>query len=155
MRAFVESLAIECDIRRLCDDAQVQRVQELFARTTQFNATGRKFSTSELSSFMAGSSAAIYAMNVRDRFGDQGLVGAAVVIGGEIAGFALSCRVIGLGVERKFLDGVVGDLSKRHTHIIGRIVETPRNTAARNLYRDYGFTAQGDGLWRLALRAAA
>jgi FkbH-like protein len=153
--AFVESLAIQCDIRRLRDDSQIQRVQELFARTTQFNATGRKFSTAELTSFLASDTAAVYAMNVRDRFGDQGLVGAAVVIDGEIAGFALSCRVIGLGVERTFLDEILADLSPHHTQITGFIVETSRNTAARNLYRDYGFTAQGDGLWQLALRAAA
>jgi FkbH-like protein len=154
-RAFVESLAIQCDIRRLRDDSQILRVQELFARTTQFNATGRKFSTAELTSFLASDSAAVYAMNVRDRFGDQGLVGAAVVIDGEIVGFALSCRVIGLGVERKFLGGILADLSGHHTQLTGRIVETARNTAARNLYRDCGFSSRGNGLWQFTLQAAA
>ena len=154
-RAFVESLAIQCDIRRLRDDSQILRVQELFARTTQFNATGRKFSTAELANFLASDSAAVYAMDVRDRFGNQGLVGAAVLINGEIMGFALSCRVIGLGVERTFLDGILTDQSAAHTRITGRIVETSRNTAARNLYRDYGFSSQGNGLWQLALREAA
>jgi FkbH-like protein len=154
-RAFVESLAIQCDIRRLLDDSQIQRVEELFARTTQFNATGRKFSTAELTNFPSSDAAAVYAMNVHDRFGDQGLVGAAVVIEGEIVGFALSCRVIGLGVERTFLDEILADLSARHTQITARIVETARNTAVRNLYRDYGFSAQGGGLWQFALRAAA
>jgi FkbH-like protein len=154
-RAFLESLAIQSDIRRLHDSSQIERVQELFARTTQFNTTGRKFSTAELTSFLASDSAAVYAMNVRDRFGDQGLVGAAVVIDGEIAGFALSCRVIGLGVERTFLDSVLIDQSATYTQITGHIVETSRNTAARNLYRDYGFSSQGSGRWKLALRAAA
>jgi len=154
-QTFVESLAIQCDVRRLRDQSQIERVQELFARTTQFNATGRKFSAGELSSFLAGDSAAVYAMNVRDRFGDQGLVGAAVVLDSEIVGFALSCRVIGLGVERTFLDGILADLSVSHTQITGRIVETSRNTAARNLYRDCGFVAQGAGLWQFALRVAA
>ena len=137
------------------DAVQIERVQELFARTTQFNATGRKFSTAELTGFLASDSAAVYAMNVRDRFGDQGLVGAAVAIDGEIVGFALSCRVIGLGVERTFLDAILSDLSARHSHVTARIVETSRNLAARNLYRDYGFASQGAGLWQLALRAAA
>jgi FkbH-like protein len=154
-RTFIESLAIQCDIRRLRDAVQIERVQELFARTTQFNATGRKFSTAELTGFLPGDSAAVYAMNVRDRFGDQGLVGAAVAIDSEIVGFALSCRVIGLGVERTFLDAILSDLSARHSHVTARIVETSRNLAARNLYRDYGFASQGAGLWQLALRAAA
>jgi FkbH-like protein len=154
-RAFVQSLAIQCDVHRLRDGAELQRVEELFARTTQFNATGRKFSTTDLTGFVASDSAAVYGMKVSDRFGDQGLVGAAIVIDGEIAGFALSCRVIGLGVERTFLDGIVADLSARHAQITGRIIETARNTAARNLYRDYGFSSGTDGLWHLALRAAA
>ena len=154
-RAFVDSLAILCDIRRLRDDSDVQRVQELFARTTQFNATARKFSAAELTGFLASDSAAIYAMNVRDRFGDQGLVGAAVAVDGEIVGFALSCRVIGLGVEHKFLDGILDELSSRHVRVTACIVETSRNTAVRNFYRDYGFTSLGNGFWQFALRAAA
>ena len=154
-KAFRDSLAIQCDIRRLDDNSQIERVQELFARTTQFNTTGRKFSLTELTNFRSSIRTAVYAMNLRDRFGDQGLVGAAVAIEGEIVAFALSCRVIGLGVEQTFLDKIVGDLSPRHAHVSGRIVETARNTAARNLYRDCGFTSQGDGVWRLALRAAA
>ncbi|MGD0142687.1 MAG: HAD-IIIC family phosphatase [Rhizomicrobium sp.] len=154
-RAFVDSLAIQCDVRRLRDDSQIQRVQELFARTTQFNATGRKFSAAELTGFLSSDSAAVFAMTVRDRFGDQGLVGAAVVLEGEIVGFALSCRVIGLGVERTFLDFILSDLSARHSHVTGRIVETSRNTAVRSLYRDYGFALQGSGVWQFALRVAA
>jgi HAD superfamily phosphatase (TIGR01681 family) len=154
-QTFVESLAIQCDVRRLRDQSQIERVQELFARTTQFNATGRKFSAGELSSFLAGDSAAVYAMNVRDRFGDQGLVGAAVVLDSEIVGFALSCRVIGLGVERTFLDGILADLSVSHTQITGRIVETSRNTRrAQSLSRLRFCRSQGAGLWQLAAAAS-
>lgn len=150
-RAFVESLAIQCDIRKLRDDSQIPRVQELFSRTTQFNTTGRKFTAAELTGFLSSNSAAVYAMSVRDRFGDQGLVGAAVVIGGDIVGFALSCRVIGLGVERTFLDGILSDLPSQYTEVTGQIIETSRNLAVRNLYRDYGFTAIAPGRWQLAL----
>ncbi len=142
--AFRASLDIVCDV--VCArEADGPRVAELFARTTQFNTTGAKFSIGELAQ------ADVYALRVKDRLADHGLVGAAVVQGGEIVGFALSCRVIGLGVEQRLLAGVVaaqGDL-------VGRYVETPRNGPARNLFRDGGFALGPDGLWRSPARAAA
>ncbi len=46
---YIESLRIQCRIERLMPDStRLERVWELFARTTQFNTTGRKFSSSEL-----------------------------------------------------------------------------------------------------------
>ena len=142
--AFRASLQIVCDVFPACAD-DWPRVAELFARTTQFNTTGAKFSVNELAR------ASVYAMRVKDRLADHGLVGAAVVQGGEIVGFALSCRVIGLGVEQRLLAEIVAG----RPDLAAVYVETPRNGPARNLYRDGGFTQGADGKWRLAARAAA
>ena len=92
--AFRAALHIICETFR-AGEADWPRVAELFARTTQFNATGATFSVEELAR------SCVYALRVKDRLADHGLVGAAVVQGGEIVGFALSCRVIGLGVEQR------------------------------------------------------
>ncbi len=94
-------------------------------------------------------------MHVSDRFGDHGLVGAAVVMAGEIVGFALSCRVIGLDVEHRLLDAVLADLAYGRREVVARIVETPRNLPARHLYRDHGFKMSGEGRWTIALPAQA
>ena len=32
--------------------------------------------------------------------------------------------------------------------LVARIVETPRNIPVRNIYRDNGFAAEDNGLWR-------
>ena len=101
---------------------------------------GRRFSLPELEA------ASVTAMRVSDRFADHGLVGAAVVRDGEIVGFALSCRVIGLGGEQRLLDAVVA----AHGPLKARIVETPRNAPVRWLYRDGGFEKGADGVWRKA-----
>ena len=76
---------------------------------------------------------------------------AAVVRDGEIVGFALSCRVIGLGVEQKLLAAVVA----AHGPLAARIVETPRNAPVRWLYRDGGFEKGADGVWRIGRENAA
>ncbi len=81
-----------------------------------------------------------------DRLGDHGLVGAAVIIGDEITGFAISCRALGMSVEHTFLRHVL-DAMKDALPLRGRIIPTPRNIPARNIYRDNGFAEREDGLW--------
>ena len=77
-----------------------------------------------------------------------GLVGAAVVTQGDIAGLVLSCRVLGLGVEHEFMDRIIGDLG--HAPLTGRIIPTARNAPVRNLYRDHAFEPLGEGVWQRA-----
>jgi FkbH-like protein len=152
MAAFVASLEIEWSVTRLAADSPaLERVAELFERTTQFNANGRRFGVAALRALADG----VFALRMRDRFGDNGLVGAAVVSGNEILNVAISCRVIGLGGERVLLDAVIAQARGGADALVGRIVETARNLPARHLYRDAGFTARGDGWWGLALRQEA
>ena len=149
--AFLASLDIRCDIEWLESGAALERVRELFQRTTQFNTTGRKFSIAELSDLLARGAGRIVTLKVSDRFADHGLVGAAVIEAGEIVGLAISCRVMGLGVEHRFLEAILAELADGHHTIAARIVETSRNLPVRNLYRDHGFQQQPDGCWRRRL----
>ena len=143
---FVAALGIETRVERLAPGAgEVERIAELFRRTTQFNATGLKPSAADLSAVLADPQGAVYAAHVRDRFADNGLVGAVVVRAGEIAGLVLSCRVLGLGVEHAILQAVIADQGRP---LSGRIVPTDRNTPVRHIYRDNGFGLGDDGVWR-------
>ncbi|HEX3885944.1 MAG TPA: HAD-IIIC family phosphatase [Phenylobacterium sp.] len=151
--AFLASLNVQTAIARLEPGASaVGRVAELFKRTTQFNATGLKVSAAELDALMQRPGGAVFAVQVSDRFGDHGLVGAAVIEAGEITGLALSCRVLGLGVEHRFLQFILDALTADHAQITARIIETSRNTPVRHVYADNGFEPLGDGLWRRSLR---
>ena len=145
--AFLASLEIRCRVERLQPGAPLDRVQELFQRTTQFNTTGRKFTIAELAGALARDSALVVTLTVSDRFADHGLVGAAVVEAGEIVGLAISCRVMGLGVEHRFLEAILAELAASHRAVAARIVESARNLPVRNLYRDHGFERQPDGCW--------
>jgi FkbH-like protein len=152
---YIEQLQIKCVIERLAQSsAKLQRVEELFQRTTQFNTTGRKFSSSELAALAANPGARVFAMEVSDRLGDYGLVGAAVIIQGEIAGLAISCRALGMGVEHRFLRHIVDEMKDGSESLCGRIIPTSRNIPARNIYRDNGFTEAEPGLWLIAMARA-
>ena len=143
---YLASLQIKCQIDRVKDDARISRIAELFERTTQFNATGRKFPEGELLRLLAHPEAYLFSLMVSDRFGDHGLTGAAVIVDGNIQGFVISCRVLGMGVENKFLQYIVAEVGAALT---GQIVETSRNIPVRNLYRDNGFHEVAPGLWQL------
>src|SRR5580692_10566184 len=152
---YIESLGIQCRIECLTPtSARLQRVEELFQRTTQFNTTGRKFSATKLPALAANPAAHLFAIEVSDRLGDYGLVGAAVIVEGEIAGLAVSCRALGMGIEHRFLRHVLDEMKDAPRPLGGRIIPTSRNTAVRNVYRDNGFTEAEPGLWRLAKLAA-
>ena len=152
---YVASLQIACRIERVTAPGKLDRIEELFARTTQFNATGRRFPAAELQALLTSPLARIFTLRVSDRFGDHGLVGAAIVESGEITGLVLSCRVLGLGVEHHFLRHVIAELCRDGFAVTARITETARNTPVRNIYSDNGFTRDPEGLWRLTATAPA
>ncbi len=142
---FLRSLQVVVQVERAGAEGPLARVSELFARTTQFNTAARAFSEGELAARAAAGD--LFIAHARDRFGDYGLVAAAVLEGCEIAGLVMSCRVIGLGVERALLDAVLAALGEGE--VVAKIVETDRNGPVRNLYADAGFAFDGR-VWRCA-----
>jgi predicted enzyme involved in methoxymalonyl-ACP biosynthesis len=94
-------------------------------------------------------------MQVRDRFADHGLTAAAVIQSGQIIALAMSCRVIGLGVEHRFLQHILDEMASAHASLCGQIITTARNAPVRNLYADNGFEPDRDGMWRIALAPPA
>ena len=149
---FIASLDIETRFELLSPDDDLPRIVELFARTTQFNTTGIKFGVGELSELLRDPAVRIFAAHVKDRFNDHGLVGAAIARGEEIIGLVLSCRVLGTGVEHRFLQHIMQEMASNHDSLSGRIMETSRNIPVRNLYRDNGFVLD-QGTWRCSLKA--
>jgi len=149
--AFLDALEVDVQVTRLTPGAaELSRIEELFRRTTQFNTTGAKYSAADLESLLIRPEARLFTVHVRDRFGDHGLVGAAVILAGEILGLALSCRVLGLGVERRFMAAMLDALRPDHGQVFGAIIESSRNGPVRNLYADNGFEIDEAGLWRRA-----
>jgi FkbH-like protein len=147
---FVASLEVVCSFDRpAAAGPMLERVGELLLRTTQFNTTGRSYSAGELAQI--AEAGGVFVAHARDRFGDYGLVAAAVVEGGEIAAFVMSCRVIGLRVERGLLEHVLSIMAEQRDEAMGRIIETSRNGPVRRLYLDNGFSFDGE-VWRRALK---
>ena len=145
---FLASLEIRCEVTRLGWGDDLERAHELVTRTNQFNTTCRRYARHELAALAAAPDARVYALRVEDRLIPYGLVGLCVVEGSVIELMALSCRVIGLGVEDVFLRAVLNDLRAAHPIIDGRLVAAPRNQPARHVFRRNGFAPEDDERWR-------
>jgi len=145
---FLASLQVDYGLERPSGGPDLIRVAELFQRTTQFNTTGATFAERDLA--RRAEAGSVFTARCRDRFGDYGLVAAAVVEGPEIVAFVMSCRVIGLGVELRLLAFVLEAMAEREDEAVARIVETSRNGPVRHLYADNGFVSDGER-WRRPL----
>jgi len=102
LQEFLESLGLVIDITPMIP-AQLARVAQLTQRTNQFNASTIRRTEGEIQRLMAAGELECWTVTVSDRFGDYGLVGAALyeLAPGRLGvdSLLLSCRALGRGVE--------------------------------------------------------
>jgi FkbH-like protein len=131
---FVASLDLVIDISDPKND-EWPRVAQLTQRTNQFNFTTVRRTEPDLRALQAGG-ALVWRVNVKDRFGDYGLVGEIVANaqGTDLVvdTLLLSCRVLGRGVEHAMLRRL-GEIAEERglTHVNLRYLPTPKNEPAR------------------------
>jgi len=91
----------DCSIKLTISDLGAEnlgRVFELTERTNQLNYSGRRLSRSELRALLGAEESVVLVLSVSDRFGDYGLVGAAII---DRASWVLECFFMSCRVQRK------------------------------------------------------
>jgi FkbH-like protein len=125
--------------------------------------TTRRYSEQQLTEMAAQPECRIYPVSVKDRFGDNGLVGVAITRQAdgicEIDTFLLSCRVIGRTVETALLSFLANRARiAGATQLQGWFLPTRMNEPAKEFYPGHKFqpvTQQDVGtLWSMDLREA-
>jgi FkbH-like protein len=137
------------------------RIVQLLSRTNQFNLTTRRHSAAEVQAMLDRGAIAIWA-RLRDRFGDNGLIAAAIAMPEDEARwrldtFLMSCRVIGRGVETALLAAVERLVRARGGRaLLAEYLPTSKNQPAAQLLPSHGFSpAHGSAtLWQHPLAAA-
>ncbi len=135
LHTFLEGLQLEVDVAPM-QPRQAGRVSQLMQRTTQFNVRPVAYSEAEVLALLGAAGTDVLSVDVRDRFGQYGLVGVLVITTSAEAlhldTFLLSCRALGRGVEHRML-AAVGRLAKERgiAYVEVRLVETRRNAPAR------------------------
>ncbi|MGQ4912591.1 MAG: HAD-IIIC family phosphatase [Candidatus Thorarchaeota archaeon] len=140
---FLRTLDLKVRIKEV-DDFDTPRAVQLIGKTNQFNLTTRRYSDAEVRQFRESKDVAVYTMAVTDRFGDEGVVGVAIVRKSPeewlIDSFLMSCRVIGRSVETAMLAKIVKDAKAAGiSKIKGEYIPTKKNAPARDLYERHGF----------------
>jgi FkbH-like protein len=139
---YLSDLGIECVIH-VDAASRLVRAAQMTQKTNQLNLTTRRYEVTDLARFLQSPEHAVLILDYRDRFGDEGSVGLAIVdlIEGRIDTFLISCRVIGRKLEQRLLDKAVELCSARgHQRMIGEYIPTRRNRLAATFYESQGFT---------------
>ena len=140
---FLRTLDLKVKIQPV-NDFDTPRVVQLIGKTNQFNLTTRRHTAVDIQNFRESEDATVYSMAVSDKFGDEGVVGVAIVKIKDtdwwIDTLLMSCRVIGRSVETALLAKIVSDArAAKATKIIGEYIPTKKNAPAADIYEKHGF----------------
>jgi FkbH-like protein len=133
--------------------ADMPRVVELTERTHQLNSTGRTYSREEIAALLVDARWLLPVARLTDRFGDYGMIGAALVDtcppavrdAWLVELIMLSCRVEGRGIPAALLRWIMGEAQRSGAmclQAVYRIYE--RNLPIRLLFKQTGFVKVSD-----------
>lgn len=140
-------------------DFYIPRISQLTQKTNQFNLTTRRYTEEDIRSMTRDGRHRIYAFDVRDKFGDYGIVGLVIVeeLNDKewfIDTFLLSCRVMNRQVENAMMSFICEQALKNGIEIIrGEYIPTKKNMPAKDFYRNLGFV-EIDGKYCLNVKEA-
>jgi FkbH-like protein len=125
------------------------RIQQLIAKTNQFNTTTKRYNQGDLARLIKEEKAQIYAIGFQDKFYEQEIIGVVIIMPDRsridtylIDSFILSCRILGRTVETAVLGWLCSLLYSRGIRSIGGIiVPTEKNKPVQALYAQHGFKA--------------
>ncbi|MQA28697.1 MAG: HAD-IIIC family phosphatase [Luteitalea sp.] len=161
LESFLESLEMRAEIEA-ASPKTLPRVLDLVQKTNQFNLTTRRHTASDLARMAGDPEWGVYALRLGDRFGDQGIVGVAIVrlqaTAAQLDTLLLSCRVIGRNVETAFLAFLAGWARSRGALTFeGTFIPTAKNAPASDFFSRHAFSrvrSETDAVgWRLSLDA--
>ncbi len=159
LEGFYRSLEMRVSIGR-ANGRTIPRIAQLTQKTNQFNLTTRRYTEAEIARFAEHPGMRVYWLDLADRFGPNGIVGAMILREShagqwEIDTFLMSCRIIGRTVEQAFLNFVAAELSADGAvALAGEYLPTANNALVADIYDRLGFERQDGQRWALNLTLA-
>jgi FkbH-like protein len=140
---FLKSLEMVVSIHTAGKE-DIKRTAQLTQRTNQFNLTTRRYTEADIAAMAQNPNWRIYVLGLKDKFGDNGTVGLALVEiqpkQWRIDTFLMSCRVIGRQVEDSLVDRICRDAAKAGcTSISAEYIPTAKNNLVAGFWDKMGF----------------
>lgn len=134
LQAFLHNLDLTVSMVEI-KSVDIPRASQLTQRTNQFNLSTIRRTENEIRGLMVQDGLfKIWAVHVRDKFGDYGIVGLVIAKNIEhndtlfIDTFLMSCRVLGRGVEESIMSGLKEFCEKNSIKTISSdYIETQKN----------------------------
>lgn len=117
---FLHACNIQVEIKYDCVN-ELDRISELVARSNQLNFTKVRSRKEELLKLFEDDAIQSGYVQVKDNFGDYGIVGFFAIKDGVLEHFVFSCRTLNMGIEQY----VYGILSRPKLTIVGEVASTP------------------------------
>lgn len=150
-----EDFLHSCDMRlvvRPMEESDVPRVRELMTRTHQLNTTGLLLSPEEILDLRESGNgeSRVAVAELTDRFGSYGTIGVGIAETSRdcwtLSYLALSCRVLGRGIERAFLSRLLDGAARQGFRFArAQFRGTGRNRQMLVLYHITGFRSDESG----------
>jgi len=139
---FLRSLRMVFTISR-ASEADLARVEELTARTSQLNSTGMTYTSAQLSEFRESPDHVLLIAGLDDVYGSYGKIGIALMEKTRtrwfLRLFLMSCRVMSRGVGRILLSYILQQAKSEGVSIAADFIRTPRNRPMYLTFKVAGF----------------
>lgn len=140
--AFLDSLDLEFTID-FAKEQDLQRLEELVARTNQLNTTGRIYNYEELDAFRLSDEYIMLTCSLNDKYGSYGKIGLALIHiqqdSWTIIALLMSCRVMARGVGSVLLNYIINSARLASKRLIAEMIPNNRNRQMQVTYRFTGF----------------
>lgn len=145
---FLESLQMEAEILPV-KDFNLPRVAQLTQRSNQFNLRTIRYSELDLKGKMNNENFHILTINLKDKFGEYGLISSVILEKKEddmfIDTWIMSCRVLKRGVEKLVLNSIVAAAEKAGCKTVtGEYLPTVKNGMVKEHYTNLNFIPEGN-----------
>jgi len=142
---YLASLEIELKILK-DDPAYIPRISQLTQKTNQFNLTTYRYTETQVEQFMSDPKQFVFAMFVKDKFGDNGLTGVCIVKEDEkdpktanIDSLLMSCRIIGRNIEYVYMNTIIKNIADRgYETLMAKFIPTKKNAQVESFYENVG-----------------
>jgi FkbH-like protein len=146
---FLKKIKLKAELIEI-DKSTISRASQLTLKTNQFNISCKKYSVSELELLKKENNCNMFLVNLKDIYGDHGLVGLLIYKKLEnknifLDTFLLSCRVLGRFLETWMLNQIfIKNINLNDISITTRYVKNKRNQQVKLFLTKHGFKMSKD-----------
>lgn len=138
--------SLEMEVTFGVDKAEeTERVAQLTQKTNQLNVCTTRYTQTQIETIKEKPNQSYISLSVKDKFGDSGLTGVAIVSyadgKGRIDDFLMSCRVMGRNIEFAFVDFIITFLFEHSCNTVeAQYLPTQKNKPVSDFFEKCGFS---------------